>query len=366
MMDNTVTDFITSLKDNLERFLNNMSENNYSYFKYTYSGDILDRSKKWGLGNLVFATKILFITRLLDNISSIKKKNLYKSILKFSQTNGYIYDPFITKISYKQRLKKYFNKLDNTTINYIENTRRAETRQSFTALHLLQRKPLKPFLRIPYSKEEISNYLSSFNWKYPWAAGSHFSHLLFFLHYNAEFFNYKIEESRDLINYAVEWISRLQSKHDGTWYHGSDISLKEKINGAMKILTGLHAAEIYDFPYADKLIDTALTGINDSEACSNFNIVYVLYGCQKNIANYRKNEILDFIKNRISLYKEFYYSNKGGFAFHKNKANDIYYAKKISQGKDEPDIHGTIMFIWGLAIINSMIDIGLDFEIPVN
>ncbi len=355
---------LKELNNNIGKFINNLAEDNYSYFKYSLTGDIYKKNIKWGLGNLVFATKLLYIAGLFDEIDYRKKENIYKNILKFSK-NGYLYDPIITRLNLKERLKKVFGKLDKIKVEHIENTKRAETRQSFAALHLLMKKPKKPFLHIPYTKEGINNYLSSFNWSYPWAAGSHFSHLLFFLYMNSIIFKYKVNESKELIKYAVDWIGKIQSKDDGCWYRGS-ISLKEKINGAMKIFTGLHAVNIYNCKYSKKLIDTALSAINDKDACSNFNIVYVLYGCNKIEPEYRKDEIRDFLLKRVDIYKEYYHCDKDGFSFFKDRANDIYYGKKISEGKNEPDIHGTIMFIWGLSIINKIIDIGLDFKVPLN
>ena len=223
--------------------------------------------------------------------------------------------------------------------------RRAETRQSFSALYLLGKKPEKPFGGIPANNEGIGKYLSDMDWSVPWHSGSHFSHLLFFLKMNDHFFTDN-RDNKKLIEYTISRIEKIQSSEDGMWYV-KDISLAEKINGAMKIITGYHAAGIDEIPYPKKIIDTALTGINDAEACSNFNIAYVLYGACKNEPEYRKQEVQDFLLNRISLYKKYYHEDKKGFSFRMNKANDNYYGKIISEGRNEPDIHGTIMFTWG-------------------
>lgn len=361
-MNDNELNWLRNLKNNLSVFLERMSENNFSYFKYSFSGDLVDSSKKWGLGNTVFATKILYIANLLDQVETAKRINLSKKILIFNDKKGYIFDPVITETTLKQKFILY---LQQSIKNHIENIRRAETRQAFAALYLLNQKPKNIFPNIPYTKEGINNYLCSFDWRFPWDAGSHFSHLLFFLRMNSVLFDYGTEQCDELINYAVQWISKMQSKVDGCWYSGNT-TLSQKINGAMKILTGLHVAGIYHFPYTERLIDTALSGTNDSEACSNFNIAYVLYGCNKNNPNYRKAEIQEFMLNRVRLYKEFYHPEQGGFSFFRNKANDVYYGKKISLGKNEPDIHGTALFTWGLAIINSIVDLGLDFRIPIN
>ncbi|MFH0976548.1 MAG: hypothetical protein V1874_12270 [Spirochaetota bacterium] len=358
--------WVKDIKPAIKIFLNKMSNNDYSYFKYSYSGDLFDISERWGLGNIVFATKILFITGLLDELESVYVNNLYKGIIKFSDFNGYIHDPKVTYLPLKDKIYNYIQRTDMNNNKDIENTMRAETRQSFVALSLLNKRPQKAFRFIPYSENGIEDYLSSFNWQFPWHAGSHFSHLLFFLNMNSKLFHYKQEEYKTLIAFSCNWISKLQSKDNGCWYSGDNTSLSEKINGALKVLTGLHAADIYDFPYPEKLIDTALAGINDSEACSNFNISYVLYSANKICPKYRKTEIEDFLLNRVNIYKDFYFPEYGGFSFHIGKANDVYYGRKITKGKPEPDIHGTAMFVLGLAIINSVINLGLEWKVPLN
>lgn len=364
---NNFIDWVRSLKDNINNFLSLMNKNDFSYFKYSLSGDLFTEKNNWGLGNLVFATKILYITGLIDDLTKEQKTNLKNSILKFSGNDGMIYDPIITSLSIKDKIKKKLGLVDKTFLENIQEIRRAETRQSFAALHLLKSKPKIPFKKIPYNKDGIIEYLKKLDWSNPWSAGSHFSHLLFFLKMNSEFFSeYSEDESQELIKFAFDWIMEIQSEQDGSWYLGKDVPLNIKINGAMKVLTGLHAAGIYDFPNSKKLIDTALLGINDEEACSNFNIAYVLYCCKIIEPSYRNAEIEKFLLERIDLYKKFYHENIGAFSFYKRKANDIYYGKKITKGKNEPDIHGTILFIWGISIINQVIDLGIDFKIPLN
>ncbi|MCG8571867.1 MAG: hypothetical protein MJB14_17160, partial [Spirochaetes bacterium] len=365
-MREATTDWLLQLKPNIKKFLDEMSLNNYSYFKYSYTGDLLDQTKNWGLANIVFAVKTLYITGLLDEISENQKNNLYQTIIRFSSKNGYIHDPYLIKLSIKQKIRQLLGKLDKKIIENIEDTKRAETRQSFAALYLLSKKPIRRYQNIPYTKEGIKQYLSSFDWSKPWHAGSHFSILLFFLQMNSVFFNYWEEQKNELIQYAIKWINQLQSKKDGCWYQGENVSLQEKINGAMKIFTGLHPCNIYDIQYPEKIVDTALAGINDQEACSNFNIVYVLYSCNKIIPDYRKDEIVEFLYNRLDLYKKFYYPELGGFSFYEKKANPVYLKKRITLGKNEPDIHGTCLFVWGLSIINQMMDLGINFRVPLN
>ena len=98
----------------------------------------------------------------------------------------------------------------------------------------------------------------------------------------------------------------------------------------------------------------------------NFNIVYVLYCANKLAPNYRFDDIEKFLMNRLNLYKEYYHPEYGGFSFYKNQSNNVLYGKKLAESKNEPDIHGTIMFTWGLALIDKMIGLNLDFKVPLN
>ena len=177
-------------------------------------------------------------------------------------------------------------------------------------------------------------------------------------------FGYKIQESENLIVFADEWIDGLQNKNDGFWYKG-DADKKQRINGAMKILTGKAAAGIENINCHEKIIDGCLEAVNDTEACSNFNIIYCLYFCSR-ISDYRKKEIAVFCEERLNIYRKYYFDDTGAFSFYQGKANDYYYGAKITKGLDEPDIHGTVMFLWGITLISKILGIDfLDFQVPV-
>ena len=356
--------WIYDFESKVPSFLELMQINNYKHFKYTLTGDINKNYNKWGLANTVYAVKIMYITGLLSNYKDVKINNIYKKIISNTKLDGSIYDPFLTKLTAKERLAKFIRNLNNEKLTSIRDTNRAETRQSFAAIYLLNKKPNHPFLNLPKSEVEIESFLSDFDWQYPWHAGSHFSHLLFFLKMNAVFFEDKRDTS--LIQAAVNWINNIQNKIDGSWYTGINVPINQKINGAMKVLTGLEVANIKSFNYPEKLIDMALLSTNDAQACDNFNIVYVLYCANKLAPNYRFDDIEKFLMNRLNLYKEYYHPEYGGFSFYKNQSNNVLYGKKLAESKNEPDIHGTTMFTWGLALIDNILDLNLKFKVPLN
>jgi len=51
-----------------------------------------------------------------------------------------------------------------------------------------------------------------------------------------------------------------------------------------------------------------------------------------------------------------------------HKTNIYYYGAKITRGLNEPDIHGTCMFLWGISIISQILEIdqelGFKEQIP--
>lgn len=352
-----------SFNDSVFGFLKQMNvKGDYTYFKYSLSGDLYDSSTKWGLGQLVFATKILHMINRFKKVDSVNKLNLINAIKSFQTEDGYYTD----RVLFGEKKKTIFDRLlkRDEDDSYHQQVIRAETRQSFAALMTLGSKPQKPYAYLPYSEKGVNKYLSSLNWKEPWGAGSHFSHLLFFYRANKEMFDHKSDQSERLIDYSIRWVNRLQSDIDGTWHDG-DVPLSQKINGAMKILIGFSTVNYLKLIYVERLIDTVLSGVNDSHACDNFNIVYCLYVASK-LTDYRKQEIQQFCLDRLNIYKEYYHEKEGGFSFYKDMANDVYYGAKITKGLNEPDIHGTVMFLWGITLISKILNIkDLDLKEPI-
>ena len=67
--------------------------------------------------------------------------------------------------------------------------------------------------------------------------------------------------------------------------------------------------------------------------------------------------MIDYAIQRIQLYQEHYWEDHGAFSFQNGKANSTYYNATISRGLAEPDIHGTVMFINGIALIADLLEI---------
>jgi len=350
-------DWLFELKERVPQFLERLKGKKITgFFHYSLTGDLYDENVKWGLGNTVFATKIYYTFDLLNKMSLRDKNAMANFIKSFQKKDGSISDPLVKKKSF---FREKFSAIKNLDFNnfFHQQTIRAETRQAIFALGLLGKKPDMLYQKFPKTEKEIEKYLSKLNWQKPWGAGSHFSHLLFFLKNN------DLENKRDLINFAINWINKLQNPKDGSWYQGNP-NLQQKINGAMKVITGLKVAEKMNFKYPEKLIDLCLSARNDTHACDNFNIIYVLKRANELTESpYRYQEIKNFALERLKIYKEYYFPEIGGFSFLPNKANAYYYEAKITKGLNEPDIHGTVMFLWGISIIAQILNIDKKLEL---
>ena len=343
-------DWVAEIKQKLPVFLNRLQgKKEKGFYKYSYSGDLYNEKFNWGLGNSVFALKIYYSLNIIpENLNEI-----ISFIQTFQKTTGEFYDPVV---KYTALPMLMYSAIKSRDLNRLKHSfiRRAETRQSISSLKLFNKNPRYIFQEFPKNKTDIKEFIDNLDWKMPWGAGSHFSHLMFFLSSS------DIDDKIELINFTIRYIEKYK-KNDGCWYEGNP-DLQIKINGAMKIITGLKAAAKFAninegkviFNNVKEIIDTALKASNDEHTCSNFNLTYVMrYANELTQGKYKYNEIENFIKQRLDIYKQFYYDKYGAFSFYKNKANTNYYGAYITKGRNEPDIHGTVLFLWGLAVIGN-------------
>ncbi|MFX0134715.1 MAG: hypothetical protein ACFFDN_13830 [Candidatus Hodarchaeota archaeon] len=354
--------WIFRLKEEVPQFLGKLRGYKVpGFFQYSLSGDLYNEDIKWGLGNTVFAVKIYFTLGLINGLSEKEKKSIEDFIISFQNDDGTIYDPLVKRKSFFRTKLLAIKNLDFFNF-FSQRTIIAETRQAISALNLLGRNPNFLYQKFPKTTEEIDRHLNKLDWSTPWSAGSHFSHLIFFLE------NSELEYKEDLIDFTIYWVSKLQNYRDGVWYKGNP-TLRQKINGAMKVITGLKVAGKMNIKYPEKLIDLCLLAKNDEHACDNFNVIYVLHYASKMAKeNYRFDEIRKFSIDRLEIYKNYYFPELGGFSFLPNRSNMYYYGAKITKGLYEPDIHGTVMFLWGISIIAQILgiekELGFKEQIP--
>ena len=78
---------------------------------------------------------------------------------------------------------------------------------------------------------------------------------------------------------------------------------------------------------------------------------------------HRRDEVRRFAESRLEAYRSYYHPARGGFSFYPGRANTTYYGARISRGLPEPDIHGTMLFTWGVSILAPML--GMENEIAL-
>ncbi|EIT7026114.1 hypothetical protein L2593_001573 [Vibrio vulnificus] len=348
--------WLKNLPSNVASFLENQrSENLDGYYSYSESGDLYPDSIKWNVGSSCYALKILYTLGVEDKD---KIEPLINYILTFKKDNSMIYDDMIVKRSF---VRNFLSSVKNKRFENLlhQNYKRAETRQCLSALDLYNAIPSEINIVCPTSEQQIDSFLSSLNWNLPWAAGSHLSHLLFFLSKKHKLEQISKENYSDLVAFTLKWIKKYELSNTGGW--GTTLTDERGIiNGSMKVITGLQNVGVTDYSNSKKLIDTCLQYYEKGHACDNFNIVYVLNKLNNSLnSSYRHEEICNFMMEKLSVYQDHYKPSSGGFSFNRDSSNINYYGLNITKGKNEADIHGTVLFLWGACLIADTLEMNL-------
>jgi hypothetical protein len=340
-------EWISGVKARLPAFLEAMKgRKRPGFYRYSYSGDRPSESAHWGLGNTAFAAKCWYTIGLVDELTDEDRHAMVSFIESFRRRDGLIYDAYLRRRALPGDVATTVLQRRWRDPPHVQ-ARRAETRQAYSALRLLGHRAPMPALPFTNGHAAVERFLDRLDWTEPWNAGSHVSHLLFFLAHGDQ-------PARDeLIEHVVARVHGLQQA-DGSWYEGAP-DLAQRINGAMKVITGLKVAGRTSFERSAPLIDLCLAATQDRQACDNFNIIFVLKYASTLADGYRRSEIEQFCLDRLAVYRRYYRPAEGGFSFWENAANDRYYGALVSDGRNEPDLHGTTLFMWGLSVIAQLL-----------
>lgn len=345
-------DFVGLLKERTPNFVDRMESPVFrGMYNFSLSGDLASKKKIWGLGQTTFAARTFYI---FDCLTDQKKETLCAFIERFSHPDGSYYDDYVERKTLVRRFLSGIRHLDKDNLTNKLNIR-AESRQANAAMINLGKSP-KDYLVLNLQSIDVDQYFKKFDWGKPWASGSHINHLIFFTKYSGI-----INDSRkNYIYKKVEENIESLINSDGFYSPGVDISPREKIGGGMKLLMGLSLVGKEKEWIRTGHIDFALDQMVSNNACENFNTLYVLYHATKH-TTYRREEIVAFALNEVSKWQGYFYPKIGGFSFHPNKASSYYYGAKLSRGLDEPDMHGTAMFVWGVLVVAEIL--GIDIEL---
>lgn len=358
--------WLSDLKINLPLFLKDLRKHNGFTF-YPVKKGLTKHGEDVELGMSCYALKIFYITNQWTNLEKKEQVDWVNFINSFQSTdknfpqNSYIDQAYLKEMKkfspikfLKDFVKRILNKYvdSNYTLldEFLQNSIKAESKQAISSIYQVGYKNKKIYSEFPKDKKEINDYLSNLNWAFPWDAGAQFSNLCFFVQTQITNQNEK-DEIKSILE---EFILTIHDSKTGAYFTGEPNDDNEIINGAMKVLTGFDWLNI-SIHSPEKLIDFCLNSKIRHEGCDIVDIVYVLFRCYKN-TNYRKKEIENYFKKILINIKDNYYPN-GGFSYFRNKSQTHYYGTKISNGLNEPDLHGTLLLVWAIALISDIIEL---------
>ncbi len=359
MNESPLVELIETLKERTPRFVAQMRDPTQpGQYRFSWSGDIVPKGTHWGLGQATFAARVLYI---LDRIDDSVAAEIATFILSFETQSGAIFDPLVARRSRLKRLVKGFIYLDEELLFNRQN-KRAELRQALAALINLGAKPRRFTEKVPVTANDVTRFVDRLNWNKPWGAGSHVNHQLFFLRH---FVTLDIHARKAAADKYFEAIKRYET-HSGYHKPGAAPKANDLVGGLMKLYM---AAAIFNRTHElikKSHVDLCLDRMKATDACEHFNTIYVLSHCHQHL-DYRRDEIIAFALHLASQWEKHFYPKIGGFSFNRNKSGSIYYGAVLTKGLDEPDLHGTAMFVWGLLIVSQIagLDRKLGLRVPV-
>ena len=345
-----------SLSRNIENYISNLKKENGLFQPVingaTKEGQLID------MGHTCYALKVLYtINSDILNDSNFTSeiyrrfecfKNDYSDLPKGSYVdpNYYkIYKSNFVILWIKNFVKFFLRRIKLYEINprfkfreYI----RAETKQSIATIQQIFPNNQIAFTEFPQTREDLNNFFSQLDWNYPWNAGAQVSGICVFIS--------MLENNEDLVFFINEYLEQ-RLLEDGSYGSPMVSDSSEKVNGAMKVITGLDWLNI-PIHRPNELIDLCLKHKPNSEGCDIVDIIYVLYKCHQQ-TDYKSEEIREYFMHILNDIEKHYYQDIGGFSYFLNKSQTHYYGIQTTKGLDEPDIHGTTLLVWGLSMIFS-------------
>ena len=362
----SIKTFPHELKENIPNFLRSLKKNENIFSYFPVSTGITKYGQKLEVGFSTYALKILFITGEWNDLKDEHKKNWISYLNSFQvEKSNYPKNSFIDnnyldffeekKVSLfgKDIIKGLLNQSlrgdYELTKNKITNSIRAETKQCISTLYQVGSKNKKNYDE--FTDLNIDLFLNSFDWKKPWSAGAQFSALCVFLKTQT----LDMKDYSSIRNELIKFINEKVNTETGGYYQGGTPSLNETINGAMKVLTGLDWID-EKIHYPEKLIDMCLLENPNNDGCDLVDIVYVLYRCSQESV-YKRNDIVNYLENIYDLLLPHYFPKQGGFSYFLTNSQSNYYGVKISNGKNTPDLHGTLLLTWAIAMIDKIVNL---------
>ncbi len=221
----------------------------------------------------------------------------------------------------------------------------AETKQALATLDEISSEAARSFTGFPTTAADLRAWLERLDWSRPWGAGGQSATIVVFLRTQAPRFLPK-ETVEELLEICRKFFAGLADPATGAYFRGPRPEQGEMINGAMKVLMSLDWLEVRPH-YADRLIATCLERLPSSRGCHLVDAIYVLHQCLSGEASSPQKQYCLKVLEQVRAH----YHPCGGFSFFVRRAQDSYYGIPISNGGNEPDVHGTCLLVWAIAMI---------------
>ena len=348
-----------SLTEGVVSYLNTLENKNIKFDYNPCHEGVTLAGKEISLGFSCYSLKTLYTINMWDKLSNKSKtewgeyiNSFQNNVSKFPE-NSYVDSRYIKHFE-KLNIKHTSKDIAKTVLNMMKNknyrTRkeelvdsvRAETKQAIATLNQVGFRNKFIYEHFPKTSEEVHSILDSYDWSKPWSAGAQFSSFCVFA-------TGQLIEDKQFSDNLVEYIEKKVNVKDGCYYEGNQPNYTQLINGSMKVITGLDWLGI-PIHYPEKLIDVCLSRQPSQSGCDLVDYVYVLYRSSLQ-TDYRRQEIVRYLDHILELIFSHYYQEQGGFSYNIESSQKLYYGVEISKGNDQPDIHGTVLLTWALAMI---------------
>ena len=344
------------ISKDIEVWLDQMAEGlEPGRFLFCKHGGLIPSFGQQGQMTTCFAMKIAWQCGIWNKWTIQRQQASIYFIESFQSSDGAYIDPWLKKsckLDWKDLARALIGRtpIKEAIYNHRYNDKanvRAETRQSAATLWMVNKLPKYELPLEIKDPNSFYNYIKKLNWRDPWHSGSHISHQLMMLSLNNKISG-GLYYYDDMVKEVKAFLNSIYDKQLGTWHKGSNIDDQIKLNGAMKIYSGLQWLDGFEF--ANKpLIDFALSIPIQLDGCGFTNSLFAIRLARKGIENYRRDEIIERAIKCLNYSME--HKHKGsGYSFMLNEAQKFYYTRYASLGGNQADMHGTGMFVLGISI----------------
>lgn len=326
-------------------------------FAYCRQGNLVPTRGDQALMPTVFAMKIAWQIGVWEQWPAPLRTAIVKRVTEGQRADGNFIDAWThrqNRPSWRECAKILLMRSKLTDVvnhhrDWTPRIVRAETRQNISSLLMVGTMPkYRPSAELK-DYDDTYRFLESLDWSDPWGAGSHLSHqaMLSAVHKRMQTQNV---DHRAIVQAICDFLEEIYHPDSGTWYTGNVQEDVIKINGAMKVFSGLQWID-HPFDEHQNLVDLVLSQPFHSSGCHFTNSIFTLYQILQNgNRDYRIEEIKDRAR-LASRYLMLHKKRDAGFSFNQNAAQNSYYTARTSKGLDEADIHGTVMYTWSCAMI---------------